>query len=253
MIASPRLTVQLSALGYAAELRLPPDTSAEHRQRVVDQILEELELTAHRSTRIGKLTPEFRRLCAMAIELISRPTLLVVDEPGAGLDADQESHVLKVLRRQADIGCVVVASMTSPTSLTHLDMCDQVLVLTPRGPWPSTGRPCKSGPRWPPATGRRCSRRLTPTPRARTARFGPASTLRARRAASGRRTVATSRPTQADATDQAGGPSPGAPVLRRPPLPSLPAGPAVCLGGPDAAHSGRIGPEPARREQPQPP
>ncbi|SPM41883.1 transmembrane ABC transporter ATP-binding protein [Mycobacterium numidiamassiliense] len=139
-----RLTVQ-QALGYAAELRLPPDTSAEHRQRVVDQILEELELTAHRSTRIGKLTPEFRRCAAMAIELISRPTLLVVDEPGAGLDADQESHVLKVLRRQADIGCVVVASMTSPTSLTHLDMCDQVLVLTPRGSMAFDGAPLHIG------------------------------------------------------------------------------------------------------------
>ena len=39
-----RLTVE-QALGYAAELRLPPDTSPEHRDRVVDQVLEELELT----------------------------------------------------------------------------------------------------------------------------------------------------------------------------------------------------------------
>jgi ABC-type multidrug transport system ATPase subunit len=136
----PRLTVE-QALGYAAELRLPPDTSAEHRQRVVDQILEELELTPHRSTRIGKLTPEFRRCAAMAIELIARPTLLAIDEPGAGLDAEQENNVLRVLRRQADIGCVVVATMTSPTSLAHLSMCDQVVVLTPRGTMAFAGPP----------------------------------------------------------------------------------------------------------------
>ena len=42
----PQLTVE-RALGYAAELRLPADTSREHRQRVVDQVLEELELTPH--------------------------------------------------------------------------------------------------------------------------------------------------------------------------------------------------------------
>ena len=47
----------------------------------------------------------------MAIELITRPTLLVVDEPGAGLDAAQENHVMAMLRRQADLGCVVVVAM----------------------------------------------------------------------------------------------------------------------------------------------
>ncbi|WP_156772354.1 ATP-binding cassette domain-containing protein, partial [Mycobacterium sp. 1245805.9] len=41
----PRLTVE-QALGYTAELRLPPNTAAEHRRRVVDQVLEELELAA---------------------------------------------------------------------------------------------------------------------------------------------------------------------------------------------------------------
>src|SRR5262249_14321440 len=74
----------------------------------------------------------------MAIELISRPTLLVVDEPSAGLDAAQENHVMAVLRRQADIGCVVVAATTS---LTHLNMCDQGLLLTPAGTMAFAGPP----------------------------------------------------------------------------------------------------------------
>jgi ABC-type multidrug transport system ATPase subunit len=141
----PQLTVQ-RALGYAAELRLPADASREHRQRVVDQVLEELELTPFRSTRISKLAPEFRRCAAIAIELITRPTLLLIDEPGAGLDAAQESHVMAVLRRQADIGCVVVASVTSSTSLAHLNICDQVVVLTSRGTVAFAGAPLEIGP-----------------------------------------------------------------------------------------------------------
>jgi ABC-type multidrug transport system ATPase subunit len=139
-----RLHRQLSverAVGYAAELRLPPDTSPEHRRRLVDQILEELELTPYRSTRISKLPPEARRCASLAIELITRPTLLVVDEPGAGLDAAQASHVMAVLRRQADIGCAVVVAMNSPTSLTHLNMCDQVLLLTAAGTMAFAGTP----------------------------------------------------------------------------------------------------------------
>jgi ABC-type multidrug transport system ATPase subunit len=140
--AHPRLTVE-RALGYAAELRLPPDTSPDHRRHVVNQILDELELTPHRATRIAKLSPEVRRCASMAIELITRPTLLVVDEPGAGLDATQEYHVMAMLRRQADLGCVVVVAMspTSVTSVTNLNMCDQVLLLTPTGALACVGPP----------------------------------------------------------------------------------------------------------------
>ncbi|SPM36004.1 transmembrane ABC transporter ATP-binding protein [Mycobacterium rhizamassiliense] len=140
----PQLTIE-RALGYTAELRLPPGTSPEHRQRVVDQVIEELELTPFRSSRICKLPPEIRRCAAMAVELLTRPTLLVIDEPGEGLDAAQESHVMAVLRRQADIGCVVVAAMASPTSRAHLNICDQVVVLTARGSVAFVGAPLEIG------------------------------------------------------------------------------------------------------------
>lgn len=134
-----RLTVE-RALRYAAELRLPPDTSPDHRHRVVKQVLDELELTPHHATPIGKLSPDMRRCASMAVELITRPTLLVVDEPSTGLDATQENHVMAMLRRQADLGCVVVA-MTLQTSLTHLNMCDQVLLITPAGAMAFAGPP----------------------------------------------------------------------------------------------------------------
>ncbi|MBI2695699.1 ATP-binding cassette domain-containing protein [Mycobacterium nebraskense] len=140
-----QLTVE-RALGYAAKMRLPQDISPEQRDRVVTQVLEELELTEHRATRIGKLSPEVRRCAALAIELITRPTLLVVDEPNAGLDAEQQRHVMAMLRRQADIGCVVVAAMSSQTSLTDLDLCDQVLVLTSAGTAAFLGPPLQIEP-----------------------------------------------------------------------------------------------------------
>ncbi len=136
----PRLSVE-QAMRYEAELRLPPDTTAEHRDRVVDQVLEELELTPHQATRISKLPPEVRRCVSLAVELITRPTLLVVDEPGAGLDAAQQNHVMAVLRRQADIGCVVVVAMSPATSPSSLSICDQVVVLTGRGAMAFVGSP----------------------------------------------------------------------------------------------------------------
>jgi ABC transport system ATP-binding/permease protein len=139
-----QLTVEQAA-GYAAELRSPSDTLPDDRHGAVDQTLEELELTPYRSTRISKLPPEARRCTSLAIELITRPTLLVVDEPSAGLDAAQENHVMAVLRRQADIGCAVVVAMNSQTSLTHLNICDQVLLLTAAGTMAFAGTPLQIG------------------------------------------------------------------------------------------------------------
>lgn len=133
-LVHPQLTVE-QALGYEAELRLPPDTSRDHRRRVVEQVLDELELTPHRAARIARVSPEVRRCVSLAIELVTRPTLLVVDEPGAGLDPAQEAHVMALLRRQADLGCVVVVAIasSSATSVNHLKTCDQVLLLSPDG------------------------------------------------------------------------------------------------------------------------
>ncbi len=133
----PGLTVQ-RALGYAAELRLPPNTSPENRDRVVNQVLDELELTPHRTTRVGKLPPEARRCVSLAVELLTRPSLLVVEGPGAGLDPAQENHVMAMLRRQADLGCVVMVAGISPA---YLNMCDQVLLLTPAGRLAFAGPP----------------------------------------------------------------------------------------------------------------
>lgn len=135
-----RLTVE-QALGYAAELRLPPDTTPEHRDRVVGQVLDEVELTPLRGARIGGLPPELRRCVSMAVELITRPTLLVVDDPGAGLDPAQQDHVMAILRRQANIGCVVVLAVPPRASLRNLNMCDQVLVLTATGAMAFLGAP----------------------------------------------------------------------------------------------------------------
>ena len=133
----PRLTVE-RALGFAAELRLPPDTTPENRDRVIHQILDELELTPHRTTRVAKLPPEARRCVSLAVELLTRPSLLVVEGPGSGLDPAQENHVMALLRRQADLGCVVVVAGTSPA---YLNMCDQVLLLTPAGELAFAGPP----------------------------------------------------------------------------------------------------------------
>jgi ABC transport system ATP-binding/permease protein len=132
----PALTVE-QALRYAAELRLPSKTSADHRRQSVHRALSEMKLESLRTIQVGHLTAEQRKRASMAMELLTEPSLLVLDEPTAGLDAAAHTEMRTTLRRLADEGRVVVAATTSPTDI---DMYDQIVLLT------ATGTPAFAGP-----------------------------------------------------------------------------------------------------------
>jgi len=132
-----QLTVN-QALGYAAELRLPPDTSKEERARVVSQVLEELELTRHADTRVDKLSGGQRKRASVALELLTQPSLLLLDEPTSGLDPALDRQVMLMLRQLADAGRVV---LVVTHSVSYLDVCDQILLVAPGGKTAFCGPP----------------------------------------------------------------------------------------------------------------
>ncbi|WP_083667180.1 FHA domain-containing protein [Mycobacterium sp. SP-6446] len=137
-----QLTVQ-QALMYAAELRLPPDTTKEDRAQVVARVLEELEMSQHLQTRVDKLSGGQRKRASVALELLTGPSLLILDEPTSGLDPALDRQVMTMLRQLADAGRVV---LVVTHSLTYLDVCDQVLLLAPGGKTAFCGPPSQIGP-----------------------------------------------------------------------------------------------------------
>ena len=137
----PQLTLE-QALRYAAELRLPPGTSADRRREVVRSVLEKMGLSSLRTVKAGKLTVEQRKRASLAVELLTEPSLLVFDEPTADLDSAAEQEMSETLRRLADEGRVVVVATTAPS---NLDACDRVLVLTPTGIPVFAGAPSQIG------------------------------------------------------------------------------------------------------------
>ncbi|HTZ12031.1 MAG TPA: FHA domain-containing protein [Mycobacterium sp.] len=136
-----QLTVN-QALGYAAELRLPPDTTKADRAKVVADVLKELDLTKHADTRVDKLSGGQRKRASVALELLTGPSLLILDEPTSGLDPALDHQVMTMLRQLADAGRVVIVVTHM---LSYLDTCDQLLLVAPGGKTAYWGPPDQIG------------------------------------------------------------------------------------------------------------
>ena len=127
------LHTQLSArrgLSYAAELRFPQDTTAAERSRRVDDVLGELSLARHADTRTGSLSGGQQKRVNVALELLTKPSLLFLDEPTSGLDPGLDKSVMEMLAQLAEDGRTV---MVVTHSVANLASCDRLLVLVPGG------------------------------------------------------------------------------------------------------------------------
>ncbi len=124
-IVHPDLSVRES-LEYSARLRLPTDTGEDEIEAAVLRALEELGLEAHADTRIGSLSGGQRKRVGVATELLSRPSLLFLDEPTTGLDPGLESKMMSLLRELSDNSRAV-------TVVTHatksLGLCNKLVVM----------------------------------------------------------------------------------------------------------------------------
>ncbi|CUU56787.1 ABC-type multidrug transport system, ATPase component [Parafrankia irregularis] len=141
-----QLTVR-QALEYGAELRFPADTTAHERRTRVEEVLDELGLTAHADTAVHRLSGGQRKRTSVALELLTCPSLLFLDEPTSGLDPANDQSVMQTLRGLAkgagastDRGAGTGPSdengrtvIVVTHSVLFLDLCDYVLVLAPGG------------------------------------------------------------------------------------------------------------------------
>ena len=127
------LHTQLSArraLGYAAELRFPRDTSKTERKRRIDEVLQELSLTKHADTRTAAMSGGQQKRVNVALELLTKPSLLFLDEPTSGLDPGLDKSVMEMMAELAHDGRTIIVVTHS---VANLNLCDRLLVLVPGG------------------------------------------------------------------------------------------------------------------------
>ncbi|WP_424881115.1 FHA domain-containing protein [Streptomyces sp. SLBN-8D4] len=128
-ILHKELTVK-KALKYAAKLRFPADTTSEEREHRINEVLRELKLDIHREKKVTALSGGQRKRVSVALELLTKPSLIFLDEPTSGLDPGMDRDVMQLLRGLADDGRTV---LVVTHSVAELALCDKLLVMAPGG------------------------------------------------------------------------------------------------------------------------
>jgi ABC-type multidrug transport system ATPase subunit len=112
----------IDALLATSRLRLSRDNSADDMEANIDRVLKIVSLTEKRNTVISKLSGGEQKRVAIALELLSRPRVLFLDEPTAPLDPRTTTQMLSLFRELADRGITVIMITHAASSLATCDV-----------------------------------------------------------------------------------------------------------------------------------
>lgn len=113
-------------LRYTARLRLPKDTSEEEQEFMINRAIQLVELPEKRNSFIKSLSGGQKKRASIAVELLSDPNLLFLDEPASGLDPGTERNLMKSLREMANNGKTVI--LVTHSTL-QLQLCDKIMFM----------------------------------------------------------------------------------------------------------------------------
>ena len=90
--------------------------SPQQVERTVNETIELMSLQSCADTQIGGwglrgVSGGERKRCSIGYEMITKPSLLLLDEPTSGLDATTALHVMRLMRRQAQRGMTILATI----------------------------------------------------------------------------------------------------------------------------------------------
>ncbi|KAK6937184.1 ABC transporter family G domain [Dillenia turbinata] len=114
------LTVK-ETITYSAHLRLPTSLSKEEIKDIVEATIMEMGLQDCSDRLIGNwhlrgISGGEKKRLSIALQILTRPRVLVLDEPTSGLDSAAAFFVIQTLRNVARDGRTVISSIHQPSS-----------------------------------------------------------------------------------------------------------------------------------------
>ncbi|XP_045825395.1 ABC transporter G family member 15-like [Trifolium pratense] len=114
------LTVK-ETISYSANLRLPSSMTKEEVNDIVEGTIMEMGLQDCANRLIGNwhlrgISGGEKKRLSIALEILTRPSLLFLDEPTSGLDSASAYFVAQTLRNIAHDGKTVISSIHQPSS-----------------------------------------------------------------------------------------------------------------------------------------
>ncbi|EDW77382.2 uncharacterized protein Dwil_GK18117, isoform C [Drosophila willistoni] len=121
------LTVE-ETLRVSADLKLPRSTTTEEKQKIINEIMDILQLKCCRQTLVRNISGGEHKRLSIGIELITNPPIMFFDEPTSGLDSVASYQVICHLQSLAKLGRIVVCVVHQPSSRL-MRLFDDVLIM----------------------------------------------------------------------------------------------------------------------------
>jgi len=113
-------------LYYVARLRLSRDISVHEINQIVNEVMDVTGLSERRDVTIAQLSGGQRKRVSIAVELITKPSVIFLDEPTSGLDPATEEKVMKLFRQIAESGRTVILTTHA---MENVKLFDKIVVL----------------------------------------------------------------------------------------------------------------------------
>lgn len=127
-------------LFYVAKLRLSSDVSDSEIEKIIEEVLDVTGLTERHDVQINQLSGGQRKRVSIAVELITKPSVIFLDEPTSGLDPATEEKIMKLFREIAESGRTIILTTHA---MENVKLFDKIVVMM-RGKLVFYGKPSEA-------------------------------------------------------------------------------------------------------------
>ena len=117
----------LSTLADTAKFRLSKDIPRQDRLERISEVEDIFGLKPVENNLVNKLSGGQKKRLSISMEMLSSPSLFILDEPDSGLDGVMARELFEQLRKIADTGKIVIVITHTPDRV--IDLFDDVIVL----------------------------------------------------------------------------------------------------------------------------